>query len=103
EDDTELSRWFYTPTLRRGLPLNAMTPRQQRLAHRLLATGLSARGYATAATIIGLDNILDAKEGWRTREYPGEGDDSRFRDPGAYYFAVFGDPASGTWAWRAGG
>ena len=102
-DEAELSTWYYTPTVRRGLPLNEMTGRQQRLAHQLLASGLSKHGYATAATIIGLDNVLDAIEGWRNGPYPGGDAETRGRDPGMYFFTVFGDPASGTWAWRVGG
>jgi hypothetical protein len=80
-----------------------MGGRQQRLAHRFLACGLSRRGYATACGIIGLDNVLDANEGWRNGAYPGGDAETRGRDPGMYFFAVFGDPASGTWAWRVGG
>jgi hypothetical protein len=49
-----------------------MTPAQQRQAHRLLASGLSRPGYATAATIMGLENVLDAVEGWEV-PYPGRG------------------------------
>lgn len=31
---------------------------------RVLATGLSRPGYVTAATVIGLENVLDSLEGW---------------------------------------
>jgi Protein of unknown function (DUF3500) len=103
EDEAELSNWYYTPTLRRGLSLNEMAGRQQRLAHRFLASGLSTPAYATACAIIGLDNALDAREGWRNGSYPGGDAETRGRDPGMYFFAVFGDPAYGTWAWRVGG
>jgi len=99
EPDAERRRWFYTPTDHGGLPLNAQRPAQQRLAHRLVASGLSAAGYVTVATIIGLDNILDRIEGWSVswgRE--------RGRDPGLYYLKVFGEPGGATpWGWRFGG
>lgn len=98
-DADERQRWFYTPTDHGGLPLSSMQPRQQRLAFRLLATGLSTAGYVTATTIIGLENVLDHVEGWSAswgRE--------RGRDPGLYYVRVFGDPAgSDPWSWRFGG
>src|ERR671923_2509544 len=66
----ERTRWFYTPNEQGGLPLAEMGPVQQRLAHRLLASGLSQGGYAAASTIMGLENALDALEGWR-EPYPG--------------------------------
>jgi len=98
-DHDERLRWFYTPTDHGGLPLSAMRPAQQRLTHRLVASGLSRPGYVTVATIIGLDNVLDLVEGWVAtwgRE--------RGRDPGLYYVRIFGDPASGEpWSWRFGG
>ena len=99
DDTAERTRWFYTPTDHGGLALAAMRPAQVRLAHRLLATGLSRPGYVTTSTIIGLDNVLDELEGWSVswgRE--------RGRDPGLYYLTVFGDPSGqGPWAWRFGG
>ena len=68
--DEERTTWYYTPTERGGLPLAEMGPVSQRLAHRLVASGLSEGGYNTAATVMGLENVLDAKEGWR-RGYDG--------------------------------
>jgi hypothetical protein len=100
--DEERTRWSYTPDERGGLPLAEMDPVQQRLAHRLLASGLSEGGYATAATIMGLENVLDAREGWR-RAYGGRAAPNRGRDPQLYFFSVFGDPGAGSWAWRVGG
>ena len=65
---------------------------------RLLARGLSTAGYVTASTIIGLENVLDAVEGWTSAF-----DRERGRDPTRYYVRIFGEPLSGTWAWRFGG
>ena len=97
--DAERRQWFYTPTDHGGLPLGAQRPAQQRLAHQLVAAGLSTPGYVTVATIIGLDNVLDHAEGWSVawgRE--------RGRDPGLYYLRVFGEPGgSAPWGWRFGG
>jgi hypothetical protein len=99
EADAERRRWFYTPTDHGGLALEAQRPAQQRLALRLVATGLSVAGYVTVATVIGLDNVLDRVEGWSVnwgRE--------RGRDPGLYYLRVFGEPGdAGAWGWRFGG
>ena len=97
--DDDRRRWFYTPTDHGGLALGEMRPSRQRGALRLLVTGLSEAGYNTVATIIGLENILDASEGWRH----GFGRE-RGRDPGLYHVRVFGEPRPGaTWAWRFGG
>jgi hypothetical protein len=97
--DAERRRWFYTPTDHGGLPLGAQRPRQQQLAHQLIAAGLSEAGYVTVATIIGLDNVLDRVEGW-TVDWGRE----RGRDPGLYYLRVFGEPGGATpWGWRFGG
>jgi Protein of unknown function (DUF3500) len=97
--DAERRTWFYTPTDHGGLTLHAQRPGQQRLAHQLVASGLSAAGYVTAATIVGLDNVLDYVEGW-VRDWGRE----RGRDPGMYYLRVFGEPGgTGPWGWRFGG
>ena len=98
----ERTTWYYTPTERGGLPLAEMGPVSQRLAHRLLASGLSDGGYATAATVMGLENVLDAREGWRG-SYEGRAGPNRGRDPQLYFVSVFGDPGAGSWGWRVGG
>jgi hypothetical protein len=96
--EEERRRWFYTPTDHGGLPLAAMTARQQQATHRLLATGLSRAGYVTAATIMGLENVLDHTEGW-TAGFGRE----RGRDPQLYSVTIFGDPGRDPWGWRFGG
>jgi Protein of unknown function (DUF3500) len=99
EADAERRRWFYTPTDHGGLTLGEQRPAQQRLAHQLVASGLSTAGYVTVATIIGLDNVLDRLEGWSV-----DWGRERGRDPGMYYLRVFGEPGgSGLWGWRFGG
>jgi hypothetical protein len=97
--DEERFRWFYTPTDHGGLPIGDMRPAQQRLALRLVASGLSEPGYVTVSTIMGLENILDRTEGW-SAQWGRE----RGRDPGLYFLRIFDDPSSdGTWSWRFGG
>lgn len=99
EDETERTLWSYTPGVRKGLPLRGMDGEQERIAHRLVGTGLSRGGYVTASTIIGLENTLDGMDGWRDRSGPS----SFLRDPGLYYLAVFGEPGAARWGWRIGG
>ena len=98
----ERTRWYYTPNEQGGLPLVEMDPVQQRLAHRLVASGLSERGYAAASTVMGLENVLDAVEGWR-RSYTGRAAPNRGRDPQLYFVSVFGAPGARPWGWRVGG
>ena len=94
-DEAERTEWYYTPTVRKGLPLRDMDPASQRRAHQLLATGLSRPGYVTASTIIGLENTLDLVEGFWVDWYPERG-----RDPAMYYVTVFGEPGGERWGWR---
>jgi hypothetical protein len=102
--EDERRTWFYTPTDHGGLPLGEMDPAQQQHVHRLVATGLSVPGYVTASTIIGLENTLDAKEGWRSTFFRDRGPTARGRDPLMYYISIFGEPGSAApWGWRFGG
>src|SRR3954466_14816932 len=97
--DAERLRWFYTPTDHGGLTFHEQRPSQQPAAMRLVASGLSEAAYVTVATIVGLENVLDRVEGFRTRF-----DRERGRDPGLYYLRVFGEPGgSSPWGWRFGG
>jgi hypothetical protein len=91
-DSAERLRWHFVPQFERnGLQIKAMTEPQRKLAHELLKTGLSARGYDTYTKIMQLENILRAQE-----KGSGPG-----RDPEGYRFSVFGTPsAKGTWGWR---
>ena len=99
ERDAERRRWFYTPTDHGGLTVHQQRPAQQRLAMRLLGTGTSRAGYVAAATVMGLENVLDHSENF-TIVF----DRERGRDPGLYYLRVFGDPSgSAPWGWRFGG
>jgi hypothetical protein len=91
-DSGERMRWHFVPQFERnGLQIREMTEPQRKLAHELLKTGLSARGYTTYTQIMQLENILKAVE-------KGSGPT---RDPEGYRFSVFGTPAAkGTWGWR---
>ena len=92
--DDQRFYWHFIPRERKGLPFKEMTPAQQRLAHALLASGLSQRGYAKATTIMSLEDILREME-------QGKGP---VRDPERYFVTIFGRPdAKGTWGWRVEG
>src|SRR6476469_3023909 len=54
-DSEELTRWHYVPATqfpRNGLAIRAMNETQRGLAHDLMKTGLSQRGYTQATTIM---------------------------------------------------
>jgi hypothetical protein len=96
--EAERVRWFYTPTDHGGVALRELSPEQQSLAMRLLASGLTRQAYVTACTVLGLENILDEFEGWSA-----DWGRARGRDPGLYWVRVFGQPGATTWGWRFGG
>jgi hypothetical protein len=96
-DNAERMRWNFIPDEtfpRNGLPIKAMTEPQRKLAHDLMKTGLSDRGYMTYTQIMQLEDVL------KVVEQP-----PRFaRDKEAYRFSLFGTPgATGTWGWRVEG
>jgi uncharacterized protein DUF3500 len=71
-----------------------MTSAQQKLAYALLSTGLSARGYVKAVTIMSLEEILREMEQGKRPD----------RDPDLYFFSIFGTPSdSEPWGWRVEG
>ena len=81
---------------RQGLPLKTMTPDQAKLAHALLATGVSQRGYIKATTIMSLEQVL--------KELESGGRGGFVRDPDNYFFAIFGEPSeTGIWGFRVEG
>ena len=93
-DSEERLRWHYVPNEtfpRKGLTIKDMNESQRALAHELLKTGLSARGYLTATSIMELEKVLRAIEGGVRMA----------RDHEAYLFSVFGTPGDKqAWGWR---
>ena len=72
-----------------GLTIKKMTVQQRTLAHALLASSLSHKGYLQASTIMTLEQILFEMEG------------RDIRQPDLYYVCIFGTPdKAGTWGWR---
>jgi len=94
-ESAERLNWHYLPRERQGLPFKEMNGSQRKLAHALLSSGLSRRGYAKALDIMGLESILGELEG-PARRHP--------RDPDLYHFTLFGTPSDESpWGWRVEG
>jgi len=96
-EGNERLQWHFIPNEmfpRKGLMLKEMNETQRRLAHDLLRSGLSARGYMKITSIIELEDILKAIEvGGKMA-----------RNKEEYYFSIFGTPgAKGRWGWRVEG
>ena len=87
-------RWHFIPNEtfpRKGLMIKDMNETQRRLAHDLLRSGLSARGYLKVTSIIELEDIL------RVIEAGGK----LARNKEEYLLSIFGTPAAkGQWGWR---
>jgi hypothetical protein len=93
-EDAERQNWFFTPVPRKGLALRDMTVAQQHLATALLSAGLSQQGIIKAETIMSLEDVLKIMEK----------DDGERRNPGKYYFSIFGTPSdNGSWGYRVEG
>jgi hypothetical protein len=93
--DAERVDWHFIPRPRKGVAIKEMSQEQRLLAHALLATGLSHRGYSKAVTIMSLESILAILEKDRT------GGPSR--DLELYFFSIFGEPGTPPWGWRLEG
>jgi hypothetical protein len=94
-DSDERLHWHFVPNEqfpRKGVQIKEMSEAQRALAWNLLKTGLSARGYTTATSIMALENILKSVEA----------PNGNFaRDHEAYQFSVFGTPGDKrAWGWR---
>ena len=100
-DSKERTNWYFTPRqdakkqyTRKGLPMEEMTEEQKGAALALLRAGTSEGGYTKATTIMSLESILNELE---------KGG-AMVRNPGWYFFAIFGDPSKdGSWGWRVEG
>jgi hypothetical protein len=100
-DEAERQRFYYTPTDHGGISFIDMNPRQHAAAMALLAATLSPGAYSTAATIMGLENVLAGQE--RFVDFPHDANEIRTRDPNRYQVSVFGTPGEQPWGWRFGG
>jgi hypothetical protein len=92
----ERYNWHYIPKSRKGLPLKELSDPQKKVAMALLQTALSDTGFKKTTSIIRLEEIL--------RDVEGRSQDDDYRDPGKYYFSMFGNPATDSiWGWRLEG
>ena len=91
--------WDFIPKPdRAGIPLHALDRHQKVLAHALLKSGLSMRGYSQALTVMATEAMLRELEVIERGFGVLAGD---FRDPEAYWFSFFGRPGfEDTWGWR---
>ena len=84
-DSEERLKWHFIPTEmfpRNGLIVGEMTEAQRKLAHGLLQSGLSQRGYMTATAIMELETVLNAIESAQRQSAPaGRGGNAMVRDP----------------------
>jgi hypothetical protein len=81
--------WHYIPRERQGLCFKLMSAPQGELALSLLRVGLGDKGYSKAEMIRRLETVLFQLEG------------RSHRDPGLYYFTIFGEPSEKEpWGWR---
>ncbi len=96
-EDGERVFWYYPPLNRHGLPLRDMEPNQQALANAIIASALTDDAYEKAGQITDLETVLGPLEAER-------GEVTWDRDPGLYYFTVFGEPGGeAPWGWKAEG
>jgi len=95
-NEEERYNWHYIPRSRKGLTLNEMSDQQIKTAFALLRTVLSDTGFNKANSIIQLENVL--------REVESRSSNDTYRDPGNYFFSIFGNPATDAiWGWRLEG
>lgn len=98
-NDPHRTKWYFTPQqdkekhfTRKGARLEEMSAEQKKAAMALLKSGLSAKGYEQATTIVGLEALLAELEGPKG---------AMTRNTGWYFVSVFGEPSStGKWGWR---
>jgi len=98
-DDPRRIDWDFIPKPdRTGVPLTKLDAHQRTLAHTLLKSGLSMRGYSQVLAVMATENILRELEVIDRGFGAIAGD---FRNPDAYWFSFFGRPGfEDTWGWR---
>jgi hypothetical protein len=83
-------RWIeYRPEPRPGLSLADLGVTARKAVFRLLATGLSPAAFAQTMAIIGLEEVLDRREGHVMNRHSED-----------YRVLVFGTPGDDRWGWR---
>jgi Protein of unknown function (DUF3500) len=83
-------RWIeYRPEARPGLVLAGLRTDARKAVFRLVATGLSPATFAQTMAIIGLEEVLDRREGYVLGRHSED-----------YRILVFGTPGDDRWGWR---
>jgi hypothetical protein len=93
-DTDERTNWAYFPRQHKGVPLLEMSPAQQKAAHVLVSDSLSLPVYAKVCSIMALESVLNLLEARQL---------DAARDPGRYFFSIFGSPRDDAWGWRLEG
>lgn len=95
----ERLNWHFVPKERKGLPLYAMNPAQQKAAAALLHAGLSAKGIERADHIRQLEDALVITE--KEKALVPQWDGRPYRDRERFFFTIFGTPGPDkVWGWR---
>lgn len=91
--DDERYNWNFVPISRKGIPLKQLSDAQRKAGFALLHMALSDSGYKKTTSIVQLEEVLKVVEN--------RSPDDDFRDPGKYFFSIFGDPVTDSiWGWR---
>lgn len=92
----ERFNWNFVPTSRKGVSLSELNERQRTAGMKLIEVSLSNEGFSKASGILTLEAVL--------REVEGRAENDPYRDPGKYFFSIFGHPSrEGIWGWRLEG
>ena len=96
EEEERYNFHFVPRDTRKGISINELNPSQKEAAMALMKSCLSSEGFRKATDIMQLEIVLKAIEGRK--------EDDHYRDPGKYFFSVFGIPGNKTiWGWRIEG
>ena len=94
--DERYSFHFFPIENRKGVPVDQLAPEQMQAALELMKTCLSAEAVKKVGEIMQLEVILKSLEH--------RNDNDHYRDPGKYFFAIFGVPdINNIWGWRLEG
>lgn len=109
-DTDERASWSNLPIVLfepSGLLIKDMTDEQRTATHSLLRASMSSQGYAKAAGIMWLDDVLREIEQVSV-DNAASNDSFRkamadSRSSGNYTVAIFGEPGDGDWGWKLAG
>jgi hypothetical protein len=89
--------WDFIPKPdRKGVPIAALDQHQRTIAHTLIRSALSMRGYTKALSIMTMENVLRDLETGAHGVLTGD-----FRHQDLYFLSFYGRPAfEDTWGWR---